>query len=97
MTTFLIFGFMIRHDVVYVIIPLFFFLILYVTFQKTWTLSGIIQKIKKITSFTLPLLLGYEFERTIEAMRYSVEATTNIVLRDELLIGKFSSIKLVTF
>ena len=74
----LVFGFMIRHDVVYVIIPLFFFLILYVTFQKTWTLSGIIQKIKKITSFTLPLLLGYEFERTIEAMRYSVEATTNI-------------------
>ena len=74
----LVFGFMIRHDVVYVIIPLFFFLILYVTFQKTWTLSGIIQKIKKITSFTLPLLLGYEFERIIEAMRYSVEATTNI-------------------
>ena len=73
--TFLVFGYMIRHDVVYVIIPLFFFLVLSVIFQKTWTLTSIIHKIKKIISFTLPLILGYEFDRTIELMRHSVEST----------------------
>ena len=73
--TFLVFGYMIRHDVVYVIIPLFFFLVLSVIFQKTWTLTSIIHKIKKIISFTLPLILGYEFDRTIELMRYSIEST----------------------
>ena len=74
----LVFGFMIRQDVIYVIIPLFFFLTLTVIFQKTWTLSGIIQKIKKVLSFTLPLILGYEFNKTIEGMRYVVESTTSI-------------------
>ena len=73
--TFLVFGYMIRHDVVFVIIPLFFFLVLSVIFQKTWTLTSIIHKIKKIISFTLPLILGYEFDRTIELMRYSIEST----------------------
>jgi hypothetical protein len=69
---------MIRQDVIYVIIPLFFFLTLTVIFQKTWTLSGIIQKIKKVLSFTLPLILGYEFNKTIEGMRYVAESTTSI-------------------
>ena len=73
--TFLVFGYMIRHDVVYVIIPLFFFLVLSVIFQKTWTLTSIIHKIKKIVSFTLPLILGYEFDRTIELMRHSFDYT----------------------
>ena len=73
--TFLVFSYMIRHDVVLVIIPLFFFLVLSVIFQKTWTLTSIIHKIKKIISFTLPLILGYEFDRTIELMRHSVEST----------------------
>jgi len=73
--TFLAFGFMIRHDVVYVIIPLFFFLVLTVIFQKTWTRTSIIHKIKKIVSFTLPLALAYEFDRTIEVMRHTVEST----------------------
>ena len=73
--TFLVFGYMIRHDVVLVIIPLFLFLVLTVIFQKTWTRTSIIHKIKKIVSFTLPLILGYEFDRTIELMRYSVEST----------------------
>ena len=74
----LVFGFMIRHDAIYVIIPLFFFLALSVIFQKTWTLTGIIQKIKKVLSFALPLALGYEFERTIEGMRHVVESSTDI-------------------
>jgi len=74
----LVFGFMIRHDTIYVIIPLFFFLLLTVIFKKSWTLSGIIQKIKKVLSFTVPLILGYQFEKTIEGMRYAVASTTDI-------------------
>ena len=74
----LVFGFMIRHDAIYVIIPLFFFLALHVIFQRTWTLSSIIQKIKKITSFALPLILGYEFNKTIEGMQYVTESTVSI-------------------
>jgi len=62
----LVFGFMIRQDVIYVIIPLFVFLILNQIFQKTWTLTSIIKKITKIISFALPLLLGYEFNKIIE-------------------------------
>ena len=77
-STLLIFGFMIRNDVIWVIIPLFFFLALHVIFQRTWTLSSIIQKIKKITSFALPLILGYEFNKTIEGMRHATESTVSI-------------------
>ena len=73
----LVFGFMIRPDAIYVIIPLFLLLTLSVIFQKTWTLSAILHKIKKIVSFVIPLYLGYEFYRTIENMRSVVVDTTN--------------------
>ena len=69
----LVFGFMIRQDVIYVIIPLFVFLILNQIFQKTWTLTSIIKKITKIIAFALPLLLGYEFNKTIESMRHATD------------------------
>ena len=86
--TFLVFGYMLRHDVVYVIIPLFFFLVLSVIFQKTWTLTSIIHKIIKIISFSLPLILGYEFDRTIELMRYSIESTRTMATD---IVGQASS------
>ena len=73
----LVFGFMIRADVIYVIIALFFFLVLSVIFQKTWTLSAVIQKIKKIISFSIPIFLGYQLEKVIETMRYAVEPASN--------------------
>ena len=85
----LVFGFMIRHDAIYVIIPLFFFLTLSVIFQKTWTLAGIIQKIKKVLSFALPLALGYEFERTIESMRYVAESSANIGVAAASIANQF--------
>ena len=69
----LVFSFMIRYDMLFVIIPLFFFLTLSVIFQKTWTLSGIIQKIIKVLSFTVPIFLGYQFEKALESMRYAVD------------------------
>ena len=69
----LVFGFMFRQDIIYVIIPLFFFLILSQIFQKTWTLKSIIKKITKIIAFALPLLLGYEFNKTIESMRHATD------------------------
>ena len=90
--TFLVFGYMLRHDVVLVIIPLFFFLVLTVIFQKTWTLTSIIHKIKKIVSFTLPLILGYEFDKTIEAMRYSVESTRTMAAETVALATKFGGL-----
>ena len=71
---------MIRNDIIFVIIPLFFFLLLNLIFQKTWTLKSIIQKITKMLSFTLPLLLGYQFNRMIEGMRY---ADPRVVLTGE--------------
>jgi len=78
----LVFGFMFRQDVIYVIIPLFVFLILNQIFQKTWTLTSIIKKITKIISFALPLLLGYEFNKTIEGMRHATESTVNSIGAD---------------
>ena len=78
----LVFGFMIRQDVIYVIIPLFLFLILNQIFQKTWTLTSITKKITKIISFALPLLLGYEFNKTIEGMRHATESTVNSIGAD---------------
>ena len=74
--TLFVFGFMVRHDVIWVIIPLFFFLTLNVIFQKTWTLKSIIKKITKIISFALPLLLGYQLDNKIELMRHSVTYVT---------------------
>ena len=78
----LVFGFMIRQDVIYVIIPLFLFLILNQIFQKTWTLTSIAKKITKIISFALPLLLGYEFNKTIEGMRHATESAVNSIGAD---------------
>ena len=48
-----------------------------VIFQKTWTLSAVIQKIKKIISFSIPIFLGYQLEKVIETMRYAVEPASN--------------------
>ena len=60
--SFLIFGFMMRGDIIFIIIPLFFFFIFIIIKQK--------QKILKLISFTLPLIVGYGFNRTIETMRF---------------------------
>ena len=65
--SFLIFGFMLRNDVVLLIIPMLIFFIIYTIKQK--------RKILKLLSFIIPLAIGYQFNKTIETMRYAINDT----------------------
>ena len=60
--SFLVFGFMMRNDIIFLIIPMFFFFIFIIIKQN--------QKILKLISFIVPLIVGYGFNKTIEAMRF---------------------------
>ncbi len=64
--SFLVFAFMIRGDVIFFIIPMFVFFIIYIIKQR--------QRILKLISFTLPLILGWQFDKFLESLRYDVNS-----------------------
>ena len=60
--SFLVFGFMIRGDIIFVIIPMVFFFVITVI---NWNKKQHIQKFLKLISFIIPLYLGYQFNQII--------------------------------
>ena len=83
--SFLIFGFMVRNDIILIIIPIFVFFIVNTVFSKK---NKAIQKFLRITSFTLPLIIGYQFNKIIETMR-NMGVESNIISDSSMLISSF--------
>jgi len=75
--SFLVFGFMIRGDIIFVIIPMVFFFVITVI---NWNKKQPIQKFLKLISFIIPLYLGYQFNQIIEGIRYETTVTQDVVV-----------------
>lgn len=68
------FGFIIRPDAFIILSPIFFFLIAQIIYKNYLKLE-ILDAVKKILSFSIPLFLSYGFYQFINYIRFANEAT----------------------
>ena len=87
--SFLVFGYMVRGDVIFFIIPMFFFFIIA---GIKWNKKQPIQKILRLISFTLPLIIGYYINNVIEGMRTQALAVPTIETDTTYILTAFGGL-----